>query len=81
MMTALGQPLALEVGLGVLMLVVFFVGVFSRGEDRRRVGVISAIGLVVLLGVAWRSEPGVLFSGRFAQDELAIFANNPWKED
>jgi NADH-quinone oxidoreductase subunit N len=72
-MPGLGSPLVLESGLGVLMLLIFFVGVWSRGEDRRRVGVICAIGLVVLLGVAWRSEPGLLFSGRFVQDELAIF--------
>ncbi|HXJ81023.1 MAG TPA: NADH-quinone oxidoreductase subunit N [Candidatus Methylomirabilis sp.] len=73
-MPGLGSPLVLEAGLGVLMLLVFFVGVFSRGADRRRVGVISAIGLVVLLAIAWRSEPGALFGGRFVQDQLAIFA-------
>ncbi len=75
MIPALGSPLVLEAGLGVLMIVIFFVGVWSRGEDRRRVGVIGAAGLVVLFGVAWRSEPGVaLFGGSFVQDELAIFA-------
>src|SRR5262245_6204509 len=74
MMARLGSPLAPEVGLGVLMLVVFFVGGFSHRDDRRRVGVFAASGLASLLGVAWRSEPGVLFSGRFVQDELAIFA-------
>ena len=68
-----GSPLVLEAGLGILMVVIFFVGVWTRGEDRRRVGVICAVGLVVLLGVAWRSEPGLLFGGRFVQDELAIF--------
>jgi NADH-quinone oxidoreductase subunit N len=74
MMSPLGSPLALEVGLGVLMVVIFFVGVWSRGQDRRRVGVICAVGLLVLFGVAWRSEPSVLFGGRFVQDELALFA-------
>jgi NADH-quinone oxidoreductase subunit N len=73
-MPGLGSPLVLETGLGVLMVLIFFVGVWSRGEDRRPVGVICAVGLVVLLGVAWRSEPGFLFGGRFVQDELAIFA-------
>ncbi len=74
MMPMVGSPLALEAGVGILMLLVFFVGVFSRGEDRRRVGVICAVGLLVLFGVAIRSEPGVLFRGSFVQDELAIFA-------
>jgi NADH:ubiquinone oxidoreductase subunit 2 (subunit N) len=74
-MPDLGSPLALEVGLTGLMVVVFFAGVFMHGADRRRVGVISVIGLVVLLGVAMRTEPGpALFGGSFVQDELAIFA-------
>jgi NADH-quinone oxidoreductase subunit N len=74
MMPTLGSPLVLEAGVGVLMALIFFVGVWSRGEDRRRVGVICAVGLLVLLGVAWRSEAGLaLFHGRFVQDEMAIF--------
>jgi NADH-quinone oxidoreductase subunit N len=74
MMPLLGSPLALEAGVGVLMLLVFFVGVWSRGDDRRHVGVICAVGLIVLLGIAARSEPGALFRGSFVQDGLAIFA-------
>jgi NADH-quinone oxidoreductase subunit N len=74
-MPALGSPLVLEVGLLVLMAVVFFVGVFARGDDRRRVGVISAVGLIVLFGIAWRTEPtDALLGGRFVLDELAVFA-------
>ena len=70
-----GSPLVLELMLAVLMGVVFFAGVFARGADRRRVGVISAVGLVVLFGLAGRMEPGgALFGGSFVQDELAIFA-------
>ena len=61
-----GSPLVLEVGLAVLMGVVFFAGVFARGADRRRVGIISAVGLVVLFGLALRTEPGgPLFGGSF----------------
>ena len=30
-----GSPLGLEAGLGILMILVFFVGVWSRGQDRR----------------------------------------------
>jgi NADH-quinone oxidoreductase subunit N len=65
----------LEIGLGVLILLVFFTGLFWRGQDKRRVGVLAAIGLVVLFGMAFRTEPGaVLFGGTFVQDELAIFS-------
>ncbi len=71
----LGSPLVLEGGLGVLMLIVFFVGLFMPSEDKRRVGVLAGIGLVVLLGVSLRTEPGTdLFRGAFVQDELALFA-------
>jgi NADH-quinone oxidoreductase subunit N len=71
----LGSPLVLEGGLGVLILIVFFVGLFMPSEDKRRVGVLAGIGLVVLLGVSLRTEPGTeLFRGAFVQDELALFA-------
>ena len=74
-MPELGSPLVLELVLGVLMVVVFFAGVFARGADRRHVGVIIAVGLVVLFGLAWRTEPGgALLGGTFVQDELAVFA-------
>jgi NADH-quinone oxidoreductase subunit N len=69
------SPLVLEVGLGILMLVVFVSGLVTRGEDRRRVGVIAAVGLLVLFALAWRAEPGAgLAGGLFVQDELAVFA-------
>jgi NADH-quinone oxidoreductase subunit N len=68
-------PLGLEVGLLGLMLVVFFVGLFGRRDDARRVGVLAVIGLLVLLAIALRAEPGpALFGGAFVQDELALFA-------
>jgi NADH-quinone oxidoreductase subunit N len=67
--------MALEVGLGVLILLVFVVGLSWRGHDKRQLGVLVAIGLAVLLWMAFRVEPGaVLFGGTFVQDELAIFA-------
>ena len=38
-------------------------------------GVLSAIGLVVLFGLAWRAEGGTeMFRGALVQDELALFA-------
>ena len=67
--------MTLEVGLAVLILVVFVVGLSWRGPDKRQLGVLVAIGLAVLLWMAFRVEPGaVLFGGTFVQDELAIFA-------
>ena len=67
--------LVLEVGLALLILLVFVVGVVWRGQDKRRLGVLVAVGLAVLLWMAFRVEPGaVLFAGTFVQDELAIFA-------
>jgi NADH-quinone oxidoreductase subunit N len=70
-----GSPLVLEVGVGLLMLLVFGVGLFMPGEDKRRVGVLTAVGLVILFGLSWRTEPGTeLFHGAFVQDELALFA-------
>jgi NADH-quinone oxidoreductase subunit N len=70
-----GSPLVLEIALALLMVVVFLVGLFSPSEDRRRVGVLSAIGLVLLFGLSWRMEAGAeLLHGSFVQDELALFA-------
>src|SRR5215813_3646222 len=67
--------LGLELGLGVLILLVFFVGILSAGANRRRVGVLAALGLLVLLVLSFRIEPGtVLFGGTFVQDELAVFS-------
>ncbi|MGH7348411.1 MAG: NADH-quinone oxidoreductase subunit N, partial [Candidatus Rokuibacteriota bacterium] len=69
------SPLVLEIGLGVLMLLVFVVGLVMPAGDKRRVGVITAIGLVILFGLAWRAEPGAeLARGALVQDELALFA-------
>ena len=68
-------PLGLELGLAMLMLLVFVVGLFTPSGDKRRVGVLSAIGLVVLFGLAWRAEGGTeMFRGALVQDELALFA-------
>jgi NADH-quinone oxidoreductase subunit N len=67
--------MALEVGLAVLILLVLVTGLFWLGDDKRRLGVLVAIGLAILLWMAFRVDPGaVLFGGSFVQDELAIFS-------
>ena len=69
------SALGIEIGLAVLMLIVFLVGLLMPAGDKRRVGVLTAIGLVILLGVSWRTEAGAeIFNGAFVQDELALFA-------
>ena len=69
------SALGIEIGLAVLMLIVFLVGLIMPAGDKRRVGVLTAIGLVILLGVSWRAEAGAeIFNGAFVQDELALFA-------
>ena len=69
------SALGIEIGLAVLMLIVFLVGLVMPAGDKRRVGVLTAIGLVILLGVSWRAEAGAeIFNGAFVQDELALFA-------
>ncbi|HKA61011.1 MAG TPA: NADH-quinone oxidoreductase subunit N [Methylomirabilota bacterium] len=71
---AVSSALGLEIGLAILMLIVFLVGLVMPAGDKRRVGVLTAIGLVILLGLSWRAEPGAeIFSGAFVQDELALF--------
>ena len=69
------RGMTLEIGLAILILLVFVTGLVGRGEDKRRVGVLAAVGLAVLLALSFRAEPGaVLFGGTFIQDELAIFS-------
>ena len=69
------SALGIEIGLAVLMLIVFLVGLVMPAGDKRRVGVLTAIGLVILLGISWRAEAGAeIFNGAFVQDELALFA-------
>jgi NADH-quinone oxidoreductase subunit N len=69
------SALGIEIGLAVLMLIVFLVGLIMPAGDKRHVGVLTAIGLVILLGISWRAEAGAeIFNGAFVQDELALFA-------
>ena len=69
------MALSLEVGVLVLMLVVFVGGLFGRRDDTRRVGVITAVGLVALFYWSLRLAPGTSYwDGAYALDELALFA-------
>jgi NADH-quinone oxidoreductase subunit N len=75
---SLRSPYAIEIGLGALMLLVFFMTLIVRGEDRRKIGWVAALGvLAVLVGsllvppAAPTAEP---VAGLFVLDGLAIFA-------
>ena len=72
------SPFAVEIGLGALMLLVFFATLFVRGEDRRVVGWIATIGVVVLLLGSLLAPPALAgaggLGGMFVLDGLAIFA-------
>jgi NADH-quinone oxidoreductase subunit N len=68
-------PFALEMGLGALLLIVFVAGLIQRGEDRRAIGWLATLGVLVLAIVAAFVTPAPsALGGMFAQDGLAIFA-------
>src|SRR4029450_12534204 len=67
-------PLALEAGLGLLLLIVFVAGLTARGEDRRGIAWMATGGVLVLLVIAMLLPPtGPALGGMFVQDGLAIF--------
>jgi NADH-quinone oxidoreductase subunit N len=66
--------LALELTLALLMLVVFVLGLVWGPERRRDVGVVTAVGLTVLLLFSLVLDSrGALFDGAFVLDGLARF--------
>ena len=68
-------PFSIELGLLVLALIVFGATVIGRGPDRRRLGWVAAIGILVLLGATFALGPmAPSLGGMFALDGLAIFA-------
>jgi NADH-quinone oxidoreductase subunit N len=68
-------PLVLEIGLALLLLLVFVAGLLARGEDRRGIAWLATAGVLVLGVVAMFTSPaGPALGGLFVQDELAIFA-------
>src|SRR5207244_11743468 len=69
-------PFALEIGLAILMLVVFGVGLVGGEGGRRRTGALTALGLVVLVGAAFTLRPwGSAGGGAFVSDPRARVAN------
>ena len=74
-MSAALRPFALELGLGALLLLVFFANLLQRGDDRRWLGWLATGGVLVLglASFALAAEPAAL-GGMFVQDGLAIFA-------
>jgi NADH-quinone oxidoreductase subunit N len=68
-------PFALEIGLGVLLLVVFVAGLLARGEDRRGIAGLATAGVLVLaVGSMLVAPAGSALGGMFVQDGLAVFA-------
>jgi NADH-quinone oxidoreductase subunit N len=73
-MNALG-PMSLEIGLGVLMLVVLLLGIFRPATPDRRAGWVALIGLLILTAMSFAASPGgALFDGSYVVDALALFA-------
>ena len=68
-------PFVLELGLGLLLLMVFGATLLARGEDRRAIGLLAAGGVLVLgLASALVRPAGPALGGMFVQDGLALFA-------
>ena len=69
------KPFTLEIGLGIVMLLVFAGTLTGRGNDRRWIAWIATVGVLAVGVVSALVKPTspALF-GMFAQDALAIFA-------
>jgi len=71
----IATPLVLELGTAALMLVVFALGLFGHGRDRRLAGMVATGGVFALGALAMILAPsGAALGGMFVQDGLAIFA-------
>jgi NADH-quinone oxidoreductase subunit N len=67
-------PLVLELATGVLMLLVFAIGLFRPGPDRRVVGIVATAGVFAVGVLAMLLAPsGATLGGMFVQDGLALF--------
>lgn len=73
-MSVLG-PMTLEIGLGLLMLVVLLLGIFRPARPDRRAGFVALLGLAVLAGLSFALAPtGPHFGASYVVDALALFA-------
>ncbi len=73
-MSALG-PMTLELGLGLLMLVVLLTGIFRPASPDRRAGFVALAGLVALVIFSFTLAPsGPHFGASYVVDALALFA-------
>jgi NADH-quinone oxidoreductase subunit N len=74
----IASPFAVEIGLGALVLLVFLATLFARGDDRRAVGWLATIGVLVVLAGSFLIAPASAvpqaLGGMFVLDGLAIFA-------
>ena len=71
----LGMPLLPELALLALAVVVLVLGLVQQGDPARRIGWVTFVGLLAILGLTFRAEEGrSLLAGSFVQDGLAIFA-------
>ena len=70
-----GMPLAIEIALFVLSLVVLFLGLVWRGAAARATAWVTFAGLLAVFGLTFVAAEGAsLLGGSFVQDALAIFA-------
>ncbi len=68
-------PFALEIGLALLMLLVFAAGVLGPESRRPRAGVITVVGLLILTAASFAlPAAGPAAGGAFVHDGLARFA-------
>ena len=68
------SALSLEIGLALLMLAVFAIGVLAHGEARRIAGPVAAAGVLILTVASLFIEPSASVRGAFVLDGLALFA-------
>jgi NADH-quinone oxidoreductase subunit N len=69
------NAVALEIGLALVMLAVFAVGVIARGDDRRIAGAVAGAGVLVLAVASFFVDLSpAMVGGGFVLDGLALFA-------